>query len=196
MTKQQEFQETVGQVIQADNVTQILAGLGRPLTSRERKDLNDKVNRLGNEFGQPGGKTWRSLHDAIGVENIEGMRIEHLRCAHAILDLQLERAELMRDRDKRSSSADELVAMTACNSDLIARLDEAQAARTHAERALTTLRSRCQHSESAERKARERANRLLVYLVLAIALAAGTGYIRYDHVQRVTAIMDGRGSAR
>ncbi|WP_175872020.1 hypothetical protein [Burkholderia sp. BCC0397] len=111
----QEFNSSVGQVIQADDVhvdDQSITigtvadsvagrdvvnhhyGQGRLLTRAERADLNKLVRQLEIEFGTPGWQTWKFLHRTIGVENIETMYLIHRDPAETILGLLLDRAKL------------------------------------------------------------------------------------------------------
>lgn len=111
----QEFNSSVGQAIQADDVRvddqsitigkvadSIVGrdvvnhhyGQGRLLTRTERADLNKLVRQLEIEFGTPGWQTWKFLHRTIGVENIETMCLIHRDPAETILGLLLDRAKL------------------------------------------------------------------------------------------------------
>jgi len=91
----QIFQCPVENVAGRDvNITHELGG--RPLTRRERLDLNALVERLIQEFGQERKQPWQFLHRTIGVNKIGEMRLEHLKPAQTVLELMLERAELAR----------------------------------------------------------------------------------------------------
>lgn len=101
----QEFNSKVGQVVQADTFTQINHDSGRLLTTHERIELNNKVKLLNEDHGEPGWKTWRFLHRTIGVESIEAMCIGHRDSAHAIIDLLLERGDLLKKLPEASGSS-------------------------------------------------------------------------------------------
>lgn len=105
MKAMQEFNSPVGQVVQADTFTQINHVAGRLLTTQERIELNNKVKLLNEDFGEPGWKTWRFLHRTIGVENVEAMCIGHRDSAHAIIDLLLERGNLLKKLPEASGSS-------------------------------------------------------------------------------------------
>jgi len=130
----QEFNEQVGQVVQADTVTQTVTQFindgGRSLTFQERRALNDRVKRLEGEFGEDGATVWRTTHAAIGVRNIEEMRLGHYGAAVAILDLMLECAALEQQLSQSSTQSEEGAASQAAlllqNSDLTSKLKEAQ----------------------------------------------------------------------
>lgn len=96
MTAIQEFNSKVGQVVQTDTFTQISHDSGRLLTTQERIELNNKVKLLSEDHGEPGWKTWRFLHRTIGVDSVEAMCIGHRDSAHAIIDLLLERGNLLK----------------------------------------------------------------------------------------------------
>ena len=106
MTKKQDFNSEVGQVVQTTAFTQIASDHGRMLTTAERSELNKKVLRLEKDFDKPGWATWRFLHSTIGVENLKAMRIEHRDSAHTILDLMIELAET---KEKQPLTPDETV---------------------------------------------------------------------------------------
>lgn len=63
---------------------------GRALTQNERIELNKLVGQLADEFGQEGWKTWKFLHQTIGVNKIGEMRLEHLKPAQVLLQLMIE----------------------------------------------------------------------------------------------------------
>lgn len=109
----QEFKEQVGQVVQADTVTQTVTQFindgGRSLTFQERRALNDKVKRLESEFGEDGATVWRTTHAALGVRNIEEMRLGHYGAAVAILDLMLECAALEQQLSQSSTQSLSLI---------------------------------------------------------------------------------------
>jgi chromosome segregation ATPase len=140
MTQNQEFQAEVGQVIQAESVTQIHHDASRVLTTQERKELNDRVKQFEEEYGEPGWKTWRFLHRTIGIENIEAMRLDRRDSAHAILDLMIERAALQNSCSQQQNhdedSAGQLAALLMQNSTLTAQLKESKGLRAHLERLL------------------------------------------------------------
>lgn len=128
--KKQEFQEKVGQVVQTDTFTQINSGQGRVLTGKERAALNGKIVQLHEKYGEHGGKTWTFLHQTIGVDCVDDIRLEQRDAAHAIVDLLLERAKLQHElkngprSDTRSSR--ELAERIAQVSDLTAKLSHLQ----------------------------------------------------------------------
>ncbi|MBW3795523.1 hypothetical protein GPK29_13875 [Aeromonas hydrophila] len=88
----QIFQGPVENVAGRDvNITNELGG--RPLTRKERLDLNALVERLIQEFGQERKQPWQFLHQTIGINNIGEMRLEHLKPAQALLQLMIEAKE-------------------------------------------------------------------------------------------------------
>ncbi|MGY4043341.1 hypothetical protein [Aeromonas hydrophila] len=88
----QIFQGPVENVAGRDvNITNELGG--RPLTRRERNALNELVERLIKEFGQERWEPWKFLHEAIGINEIGEMRLEHLKPAQALLQLMIEAKE-------------------------------------------------------------------------------------------------------
>jgi len=91
----------------------------RLLTRQERRDLNTLVQRLDTGFGEPAKMTWRWIHDILGVDNIEGMHLEHLEPAETILQLLLENAEL-----RSSAGTGDLLPLRV-------RLEESEAHRAH-----------------------------------------------------------------
>lgn len=103
----QEFNEPVGQVIQAETVTQVINDGGRALTQHERRALNDRVRRLEGEFDENGAAVWRTTHAALGIQNIEEMRLGHYDAAVTLLDLMLERAELKQTLSQSNASSKE-----------------------------------------------------------------------------------------
>jgi len=105
-TTRQVFYGDVENVAGRDVVNHIHHDQGRALTGQERVELNDKVKRLHEQYGEHGGKTWKFLHRTIGVENIEAMCLGHRDSAHAILDLLLERAERQRKNTEQSVELD------------------------------------------------------------------------------------------
>lgn len=102
----QVFYGAVDNVAGRDVVNHIHHDQGRALTGQERVELNDKVKRLHEQYGEHGGRTWKFLHRTIGVENIEAMRLGHRDSAHAILDLLLDRAERQRQGTVQSVELD------------------------------------------------------------------------------------------
>lgn len=130
MTQQQDFHAEVGQVIQAENVTQIHHDHGRPLTDQERKDLNDSVETLMQDYGEPAWHTWRFLHRAIGIGSIKDMRLGHKDSARAILDLMLERAALKKSSGQpptnQTDQSGELAELVVQNSKLRAQLGKSK----------------------------------------------------------------------
>jgi len=67
---------------------------GRLLTKDERKELNSRVQTLAEKYGEPPWETWRLIHQAIGVEGVNQLHIEHRDQAHFILGLLEERCSL------------------------------------------------------------------------------------------------------
>lgn len=149
----QEFKEQVGQVVQAETVTQTVTQFindgGRALTLHERRALNDRVKRLEGEFDENGATVWRTTHAALGIQNIEEMRLGHYDAAVAILDLMLERADLKRTLSlpKAMSEKDALflAQLRQQSSDLEKRLKDEQRWRRH-------LEGRLAETENAVRK--------------------------------------------
>jgi hypothetical protein len=137
----QEFHgDVLGDVAGRDVVNQIhLDGNIRALTTLERKELNNKVKQLYENYGEQRWVTWRFLHRTIGVESVEEMRLDQRDSAHAILDLLIERAELRSGNQRQSDDADssgEWAELIVKNSELAARLKESQAARQRLEQRL------------------------------------------------------------
>ncbi|MDQ1883630.1 hypothetical protein RA180_06420 [Aeromonas salmonicida] len=68
----------------------------RLLTGTESSDLHKIVQRLEDEFQEPGWKTWKFLHRTVGVDSVKEMTLEQLKPVQTVLELMLERAELAR----------------------------------------------------------------------------------------------------
>lgn len=85
----QIFQGSVENVAGRDVVITNEVG-GRPLTKNERYELNDLVERLIKEFGLGRREPWTFLHRTIGVNNIDGLRLDHLKPARTLLQLMIE----------------------------------------------------------------------------------------------------------
>ncbi|NYT80901.1 hypothetical protein H0A70_05255 [Alcaligenaceae bacterium] len=111
--RQQEFNRSVGQVIQADSVIQEFGGTerGRALTSHERRALNQDVRKVALALRQSGGLVWKTLHRAVGVSSVEEMRIADLPAAQTVLSLLREEAEMIgaltqaREAEKQAHAA-------------------------------------------------------------------------------------------
>lgn len=129
-TQQQDFNAEVGQVIQAETVTQVHHDQGRLLTPQERTELHKQVKQLDQDYGIPTWETWKFLHKTIGVPKVKFMCIGHRDSAHAIVGLMLELAEAKRrsgeGRVQNEDTAGELAKMLSQNADLTAKLAESQ----------------------------------------------------------------------
>lgn len=125
----QEFRESVGQVVQAETVTQHFGTDGRQLTRKDRLELNSKVKQLVDEYGQSGRDIWLDLHAAIGVNAIDEMCRDQRDVAHRILDLMLELAEARRQlgsaADNNTDSAASQASLVLQNSNLVSQLKNA-----------------------------------------------------------------------
>jgi len=67
---------------------------GRLLTKDERKELNDRVQGISDQYGDQPWDIWKSIHRAIGIEGIDQLHIEHRDQVRFMLDLLEERARL------------------------------------------------------------------------------------------------------
>lgn len=80
-------------LVAAHDVYQISMG-SRVLTKDERRKINTRVNLLAELYDEPPWDTWKTLHRALGVENIDQMTLEHRDQVEVILNLLEERGEL------------------------------------------------------------------------------------------------------
>lgn len=145
-----------GDVAGRDVVNQIITETGRPLTTQERGDLNAKVKILEKEYGEVGWKTWKYLHRTIGVNSVDEMLLSHRDAAHAILDLLLELGQAKKGsvRKEESNSAEQLADLVCKNSELNAKLKEAQRLRNSAELQARALSDAHAASRSVEAQLR------------------------------------------
>lgn len=67
----------------------IILGQSAPLTTEQRRALNDKVKLLESNFGQSGRETWQTLHRTMGTANINEMTQQHYGAAETLLDNRL-----------------------------------------------------------------------------------------------------------
>jgi len=202
----QEFVGAVQGDVAGRDVVHHHHGNGRPLTAKERSELNAKVTRLHEEFGTPGWKTWRSLHGYAGVENIDAMRLGHRDSVNAILDLMLEVAELKRLKEtsdiaaheQAASQPEELARLFVENGRLSARADAAEQKQRELEKLLSLSEGKLASAMGALRAARlaeealghrlsawtRRTKRFAVLAVLALIGAGGAAYAAFDQARR------------
>lgn len=181
----QEFTGPVGDVAGRDivnhNYTQ-----GRLLTKAERVELHKLVQRLENDFGEPGWQTWKFLHRTIGVENIEVMCLAHRDQAEAILNLLLERARLQTEledkTDEFEQSGKALTTLTERNSLLAAQLKQAQQAATALHQKMSAIKpaESCAKCEAATEVIAATRRRLLFASAVAVLGIAGAAFFAYQ----------------
>lgn len=151
-TQQQDFKAEVGQVIQAETVTQVVSDLGRALTYQERVELNKQVKQLEQDYGIPSWETWRFLHKTIGVQNVGDMRLGHRDSAHAIVELMLDLAEAKmrsgKGQTQNENTAGELARALSQNAELTAKQAESQAHNRQARRPRCTHAGACQRARA------------------------------------------------
>lgn len=112
----QDFNSSVENVAGRDVNNLYVSGTGRNLTKEERNALHSKVLELESKFEEPSWQTWKFLHRCIGVDKIDGMRIEHRDPAHAILDLLIEKFKLtgeLRAAQRKTAEAPPAVVISA-----------------------------------------------------------------------------------
>lgn len=90
----QEFNGPVTGDVAGRDVVNITTTSSRLLLKTERRTLNNLVKKLEVEYGDSGAKTWKSIHDILGVDNIEFMRLEHYGPTETILNLLIQNAQL------------------------------------------------------------------------------------------------------
>lgn len=119
---------------QYHEVNHIHATSSRLLTRDERRTLHNLVKQLEDEYGESGRKTWKSIHNILGVDNIEVMHLEHYKPTEAILQLLIENAQIRLNADddvvrtQLDQSASALTKLTERNADLSANLMKYQQA--------------------------------------------------------------------
>ena len=182
-------------------------GHGRPLTAKERAELNAKVTKLHEEFGTPGWQTWRSLHGYSGVENIDAMRLGHRDSVNAILDLMLEVAGLkkklleassVKAPEQAASRPEEVARLFVENGRLSARADAAEQKQRELEKLLSLSEGKLAAALDALRDARRasealgeklsatarHAKRSAALAVLVFIGAGGAAYAAFDQAKR------------
>jgi hypothetical protein len=203
----QEFVGAVQGDVAGRDVVHHHHGNGRPLTAKERSELNAKVTRLHEEFRTPGWKTWRSLHGYAGVENIDAMRLGHRDSVNAILDLMLEVAGLEKRlqeassiaaMEKAASQPEEVARLLLENGRLSARVDAAEQKQRELEKLLSLSEGKLASAINALRETRRagealgqelsnstrRTKRSAALAVLVIIGAGGAAYAAFDQAKR------------
>lgn len=189
-------------------VVNLPESLGRPLTQQERSELNKKVQQLAEEYGQIGWKTWRFLHNTIGVENIEAMRLGQRDIARTILDLMLEVAALKRAQGSASNEEmtddlrSELIKVQQAlqlntarwayesrrASEAVANSDRLKAAAAVTEQLLVKSRADCRSLELSVKSLCTRSYWLAGLLCLTSVLLATITYVSQEQAKRVDAM--------
>lgn len=203
----QEFIGAVQGDVAGRDVVHHHHGHGRPLTTKERAELNAKVTRLHEDFGTPGWQTWRSLHGYAGVENIDAMRLGHRDSVNAILDLMLEVAALKKmlkvasisaAQEQAASHPEEIARLSVENGRMAARADASEQRQCELERLLSLSEGKLASALDAlvdTRRAGEalghklvtstrRANRFAALAVLVFIGAGGAAYAAFDQAKR------------
>lgn len=172
---------------------------GRPLTGKERVEINNKVKILHEKYGEHGGRTWTFLHKTIGVESVDAMCLGHRDAAHAIVDLLLERAELAHQlkqtasalhqlTEKHTSFSDQLKFAQQAKYKLEQRLLQQERALSEAQNSVAYLRSQrtpshctqCASATDILGQTRKNLAVLIAITVVAIAVSVFFGYQRYS----------------
>lgn len=198
MTMQEIKGDFTGQLAGGDivnhNYTQ-----GRLLTKAERVELHRLVQRLENDFGEPGWQTWKFLHRTIGVENIEVMCLDHLGPAETILNLLLERARLRADLKSKmeefQQSGKALTSLTERNSQLAVQLKQAQQAAAALHQKVSAIKpaESCAKCETATKVVAVTRRRLLFSSGIAALGIAAAAFFAYQARGQVKAVCEFEG---